>query len=137
MIQITNQVKGAGGDAKKAHYAVKILGALGLVIKLRTVEQRTSTSLMVHRKYADLNKQLQIRKELVASGIEHDPNMEEDQEDAPIDNATGFPQFEPFGREHLKLYGFVVARLTRLLRCNLWHHLLQYHKVLDILVSVA
>lgn len=135
MIQITNQVKAVGGDAKKAHYAVKILGRLGLVIKLRTTEHKTSTSLMIHRKYADLNKQLQIRKELLAQGIEHDPaSGDGEQEDAPINDAMGMPQFEPFGREHLKLYGFVVGRLTRLLRCNLWHHLLQYHRVLDTLV---
>lgn len=133
-LTISKSIKSVVKDPKRTHYIVKSLGNLGLVIKIATTENRQSTNLMVHRKYQDLNPELQIRRET----LEHDEDAglvgrDEDDDTEPIPDASGLPQFRPFGREQLVVYHFIQRRLTRLLRCNLYHHMLENKGVLKTL----
>lgn len=52
----------------------------------------------------------------------------------PINPSTGLPQFPPFGMESLGSRTFIKYRLIKLLKSDLWHHLIENRLLLKFMV---
>lgn len=120
--------------------------------KIKDTESN-KTNIAVHRRYLSENFQYQLRIGYLeyiarqsaerakafseggnASGVGNGGEMEEN---IPIDQTNGLPKFPPFGMESLGSRSFIRYRLIRLLRADLWHHLIENKLLLKFLVSVS
>lgn len=57
------------------------------------------------------------------------------EDNIPIDPSTGLPQFPPFGLESLGSRAFIKYRLVKLLKSDLWHHLIENRLLLKFMVG--
>lgn len=96
----------------------------------------------MHRRYLNENFQYQLRMEHMHyhaevnhQDVKPDIAQLEAEDNIPIDPSTGLPQFPPFGLESLGSRAFIKYRLVKLLRSDLWHHLIENRLLLKFMVS--
>jgi hypothetical protein len=108
--------------------------------KIKDTESN-KTNIAVHRRYLNDNFQYQLRMEHlnylaeVARDVKPDVAEYEIDDNIPINPSTGLPQFPPFGMESLGSRTFIKYRLIKLLKSDLWHHLIENRLLLKFMVS--
>ncbi|KAJ9096859.1 hypothetical protein QFC21_005132 [Naganishia friedmannii] len=148
-MQVFDIAKKSGQKPSTVFYLVKTLTDMGLVAKIKDTESN-KTNIAVHRRYLSENFQYQLRVgylEYIArqsaetaraqgGGSAGGPaagNGVEGEEHIPIDQTNGLPKFPPFGMESLGSRSFIKFRLVKLLRSDLWHHLIENKLLLKFL----
>ncbi|KAJ9113697.1 hypothetical protein QFC22_006006 [Naganishia vaughanmartiniae] len=149
-MQVFDIAKKSGQKPSTVFYLVKTLTDMGLVAKIKDTESN-KTNIAVHRRYLSENFQYQLRigylEYIARQGAETARALSgegpvagsgsgaggEGAEHIPIDQTTGLPKFPPFGMESLGSRSFIKYRLVRLLRSDLWHHLIENKLLLRFL----
>lgn len=110
-----------------------------LSAKIKDTESN-KTNIAVHRRYLNDNFQYQLRMEHLsylaeaARDVKPDVAEYEIDDNIPINPSTGLPQFPPFGMESLGSRTFIKYRLIKLLKSDLWHHLIENRLLLKFMV---
>lgn len=110
--------------------------------KIKDTESN-KTNIAVHRRYLNDNFQYQLRMEHLhyladaARDVKPDITEYEADDSFPINPSTGLPQFPPFGMESLGSRTFIKYRLVKLLRSDLWHHLIENRLLLKFMASIC
>ncbi|KAJ9090951.1 hypothetical protein QFC20_007781 [Naganishia adeliensis] len=130
-MSVLDIAKKTGQKPSTVFYLVKTLTDMGVAAKIKDTESN-KTNIAVHRRYLSENFQYQLRMEhltylaeVAREDTKPDINDIEIEDNIPIDPSTGLPKFPPFGLESLGSRAFIKYRLIKLLKSDLWHHLIE------------